>query len=166
MSTRDGNDFAWPAWDAETTAAFLSRALRRRKRPISPRTVQRWARDGRLPAQRQRDGRRVIWLFEPDEVRNWVLGSLVGTAGRFKLAYYPRAALQQIRDLLRDICDPEHAREGWKFETGQQENLCVAIRTILHSPHYASIWPAVRHLARVYRGNPALVCLEDIGGLF
>lgn len=52
-----------PFLDANEAAAFLKK---------HPKTVQLWAREGKLPAYPVGDGSRKSWLFLKSELANWV----------------------------------------------------------------------------------------------
>lgn len=146
-------------WTVEETTAYLRTHLTGR-RGLSPATVRRWATKKLIPANRCRDRR---WYFEPELISRWVEGGPI--LHEFHLGKNPRRALCQVRELVAYLCRPVN-QEGNPFIERVQENLCTAVRIVLHDRDYHKVRQTIRDLCEMFRENPGLRCLEEVPGLF
>lgn len=147
-----------PVWNTAETTEYLRHHLTG-YRKLSPKTVCHWAYLGLIPANRH--GNR--WFFEPVLIDDWIRGEPI--LHQFHLAKDPRRALAQIRELVAYLCRSAN-QEGNPFFEGRQEDLCIAVRTVLRERGYFRIRQAVRDLYGQFRENSGLGCLESVEGLF
>lgn len=142
-------------------AELVTRALILKKK-TSPRSIRNLILAGRIPARRS--GTHGHYQLDPEQVENWLHGG--DCASEFYVAFVPDDALQQVRDLVCAICDPENCSDGTFFEGALQQKLCTVLNTLLTEPRYSSVLPQVSRVIRSVVGNPAFNCLSTVPGLF
>lgn len=118
-------------------------------------TLRHWAKTGKIPGNKY-NGK---WYFDYAEITVWLNGGIFENRNHF--AYLPARAVDQVKDLLNEICSPS-AQVDNEFQESAQRRLCWLVFFIITERRYKSIRGRVRRICSEFKGNPALNCLSTV----